>query len=158
MADFKISVNKTLIHEGGYTNNLNDSGGPTNMGVTQADMPGVDIQTLTPAQAIEYYQQNYWKPLFSQINDQFVADKIFDMSVLFGVGTAVKIMQTIFSIPGVVTDGIFGPHTLDLVNTAEPVGLLAAYKSDLVKHAVAIVAANLNDRVFFSGWVRRINS
>lgn len=158
MSNFQESIKLTLIHEGGYTDNLADSGGPTNMGITQKDMPGIDIKTLTVDQAIEYYQQNYWKPLFSQITDQFVANKLFDMGVLFGVGTAVKIMQNIFSIHGVVSDGIFGPHTLDLVNTAEPVGLLVKYKIDLVSHVVAIVAANPKDRIFFSGWVRRINS
>jgi len=158
MADPKISIAKTLIHEGGYTNSAADSGGPTNMGVTQKDLPNIPIETLTAEQATQYYLENYWKPLFSQINDQFVADKLFDMSVLFGIGTAVKIMQTIFSVHGVVADGIFGPHTLDLVNTAEPVSLLVKYKTDLVSHVVAIVAANPKDRVFFAGWVRRINS
>jgi lysozyme family protein len=158
MSDFRIAVLKTLQNEGGYVDDSSDSGGETNMGISKREYPNLDIKNLTEDQAIEIYREGYWKPLFSQINDQFVADKLFDMSVLFGVGTAVKIMQNIFSIHGVVADGIFGPHTLDLVNTAEPVGLLVKYKTDLVSHVVAIVAANPKDRVFFAGWVRRINS
>src|SRR6202795_2937688 len=135
MADSKIAINLTLVHEGGYVDNPADSGGPTNMGITQKDLPGQDMKTLTVEQATDYYQQNYWKPLYGEINDQFVANKIFDLGVLFGVGTAVKVMQNIFSVHGVVADGIFGPHTLDLVNQAEPVGLLTAYKTSMVSHA-----------------------
>jgi lysozyme family protein len=158
MADSKIAITATLVHEGGYVDNPNDAGHATNMGITQADMPGQNMKLLTADQAIAYYQQNYWKLLYTEIQDQFVASKLFDMGVLFGVGTAVKILQQIFSVHGVIADGIFGPHTLDLTNTAEPVGLLAAYKTALVAHAVAVVAANPQDRVFFAGWVRRINS
>lgn len=158
MADFKQAVALTLIHEGGYVNNPDDSGGETNMGITQKDMPGQNMHALTVEQATAYYLEHYWKALYSQIIDQNVANKLFDMSVLFGVGTAVKILQTIFAVHQVVADGVFGPHTLDVVNTAEPVGLLVAYKTSLVSHALAVVNARPNDRVFFAGWVRRINS
>jgi lysozyme family protein len=158
MADFKTAILLTLQHEGGYVNNPNDSGGETNMGITAKDMPGQDMKVLTVEQATEYYTQNYWKALYSQINDQNLANKLFDMGVLFGVGTAVKILQTIFAVNQVVADGVFGPHTLDIVNTAGPIGLLGVYKVSLVSHALGVVNANPNDRVFFAGWVKRINS
>src|ERR1700675_3897552 len=104
MADSKIAIAATLVHEGVYVDNPNDAGHATNMGVTQADMPGQDMKLLTVDQAVAYYQQNYWKPLYSQIQDQFLGSKIFDMGVLFGVGTAIKILQGIFAIHGVVAD------------------------------------------------------
>ena len=59
---------------------------------------------------------------------------------------------------GVVADGVFGPHTLELTSTAEPIGLLAEYKTRLVSHALGIVQANPKDQQFFAGWVNRINS
>jgi lysozyme family protein len=158
MSDPLISIHKTLVHEGGYSDNSADSGGPTNMGVTQADLPGTPIKDLTVEQATQYYLQNYVKPLYAQISDQFILDKLVDMGILLGVGTATKILQGIFAVHGVVADGIFGPHTLDLVNTAEPVGLLAAYKTTLVSHVVDVVTKNPKNKVFFAGWVRRINS
>jgi lysozyme family protein len=158
MADSKIAIASTLQHEGGYVNNPNDSGGETNMGITAKDMPGVYMHELTVEQATAYYLEHYWKALYSQINDQNLANKLFDMGVLFGVGTAVKILQTIFAVNQVVADGVFGPHTLDIVNTAGPIGLLGVYKTSLVSHALAVVNANPNDRVFFAGWVKRINS
>ena len=88
MADPLISIHKTLVHEGGYVDNPADSGGPTNMGITQADVPTIPIKDLTVDQAIEIYKERYWKQYYSQIFDQFIADKLFDSGVLFGVGTA----------------------------------------------------------------------
>lgn len=158
MADSTIAIAATLIHEGGYVNNLADPGGATNMGITQADMPGQDMRVLTVAQATQYYLQHYWKSLYSQITSQLVANKLFDMGVLFGVGTAVKIMQAIFERHGIVADGQFGPRTLDIVNTAEPTGLLAEYKKQMVAHTTVVVARNPTLSIFSVGWINRINS
>lgn len=156
MADSKISIEKTLVNEGGYVNNPNDSGGPTKYGITQRDLPGEDIENLTPERATAYYVENYWKAFYSQIENQSIADKLFDMGVLFGVGTAVKLIQTVLSL--VPVDGDFGPHTLSATNLADPTSLLQAFKTALVSHAVGIANAQPKDRIFLSGWIRRINS
>lgn len=154
MADFKISVAKTLVHEGGYVNNPDDKGGPTNFGITQADMPGVDMRTITPEQATEYYREHYWKDLYSQIESQDVADKLFDMGVLTGIGEAVKLLQRTLRI---VADGVFGPGTLTAVNQIGD-GVLEDYKATLRAHYEAIVAAHPVDVEFIDGWENRVNS
>jgi lysozyme family protein len=157
MADFKQAVQKTLVHEGGYVNNPHDKGGPTKYGITQADMPGVDIASITPDQAVAYYSNNYWKPLYSQINDQTLAEKLFDMGVLFGVKTAVRMLQiTMQHDLAVVSDGSFGPQTLADVNQED--NLLPSYRTTLLQHVVNIVNNNPNDSVFIKGWINRINS
>jgi lysozyme family protein len=172
MADFRTAFLITIDpeHEGGYQEMRNDSGNwtgghigvgelkGTKYGISAAQFPNEDIKNLTVDRAAEIYQEGYWKQNYSLITDQSVASKLFDLGVLFGVGTAVKVLQEIFSVHGVVADGIFGPHTLDLTNTAEPVGLLAAYKTDMVNHALKVVAAKPEKRPFFADWVRRINS
>jgi lysozyme family protein len=158
MADSTKAIAATLVHEGGYVDNPADRGGATNMGIEQHDLPNIPIQTLTVAQATAYYLANYWKPLYSQISDQALASKIFDMGVLFGVGTAVRILQGIFSEHGIVADGVFGPVTLEIVNMAEPVGLLTAYKNAMNQRAVNIVASNFAEAIFLTGWQRRIAS
>jgi lysozyme family protein len=155
MSDFKIAVQKTLVNEGGYTNDPVDPGGATNFGITQADMPGVDMQTITQEQAIDYYKQHYVKALYAQINSQDVADKLFDMGVLFGVGTAVRILQLSVEI---TVDGAFGPNTLAAVNQADVTSLLQTYKANLVTHAFNIATANPPLRKFVAGWGKRINS
>jgi lysozyme family protein len=157
MADFRQAVQKTLINEGGYVNDPNDKGGPTKYGITQADMPGIDIATITQEQAIAYYSAHYWKDLYSQINDQLLAEKLFDMGVLFGVGTAVRLLQiSMMDVIGMVSDGAFGPNTLAAVNQ-EP-NLLPAYRHTLLAHCVNVVTNSPNDSEFVQGWIRRINT
>ena len=156
MADAKISIAKTLVNEGGYVDNPNDSGGPTKYGITQRDLPGEDIEKLTPERATAYYLENYWKALYSQIDSQAVADKIFDMGVLFGVGTAIKLLQTILNLSGI--DGVFGVISLAKTNEAEPVSLISSYRAALVSHGIGIANAQPKDRVFLTGWIKRINS
>lgn len=158
MADFKQAVQKTLTHEGGYVNNPLDHGGPTKYGITQADMPGVNIANITPDQAADYYSQNYWKTLYSQITDQLLAEKLFDMGVLFGVKTAVKMLQiSMTNEIGLVSDGQFGPNTLAAVNQSS-ISLLPGYKTTLIQHVVNIVNNNPDQGAFINGWVNRINS
>jgi|SRR5208282_388441 len=155
MSDFQAAVQKTLVHEGGYVNCPADSGGATNMGIEQRDLPDVPIKDLTVEQAVQYYSEHYWKVLYSQIADQAVAEKLFDLGVLFGVGVAVKIFQLTL---GVTDDDVFGPGTLQATNEAEPTSLLAAYKTSMVTHAINIANASPKDREFLTGWIRRINS
>jgi lysozyme family protein len=158
MADFQIAVQKTLTHEGGYVNNPNDSGGPTKYGITRADMPGVNIQNITPEMAAAYYQEHYWKPLYSSITNQLLAEKLFDMGVLFGVGTAVKMLQISMSDEiSLVTDGQFGPNTLAAVNQSEH-DLLPSYRTTLISHCLNIVQNDPKNGVFVHGWIARINS
>ena len=160
MADFKISVTKTLLHEGGYTNNPADPGGATNMGIEQKEWPDGDIKNITQDQAIEFYSERYWKNLYSQIENQAIADKLFDLGVLFGVGTAVSILQLTLKGEGdtIAVDGNFGPETLAAINAADPVSLLKFYQGNLVTHAFNVVTAKPQTQVFLKGWCARINS
>ena len=158
MADFNQAIQKTLIHEGGYVNNPNDKGGPTKYGITQADMPGVNMQTITQDQAAAYYRAHYWKDLYSQVTNQLVAEKLFDMGILMGVGTAVRLLQiTMQTTLNVVSDGVFGPATLMSVNQQGD-DLLGRYRTTLINHAINVVNNNPNDGGFIQGWINRINS
>jgi lysozyme family protein len=155
MADPNVAIIKTLHSEGGFVDNPADRGGPTNMGITQADLPGTPIQNLTIGQAETYYSEHYWKPLYSQIESQDIANKLFDMGVLFGVGTVVIFLQTCLNLEP--TDGVFGPKTLQATNEADPATLLVAFKSVLMTHATAIGAKDPTQRQFVKGWWNRIN-
>jgi lysozyme family protein len=157
MADFTQAVQKTLIHEGGFVDSPNDPGGATKYGITQADMPGVDMKTVTQEHAIAYYAAHYWNQFYTQIVDQAIAEKLFDMGVLFGVKTAVKMLQiTLVNKVSLVTDGEFGPGTLSAVN--QNANLLPAYRTILINHCMNVVNNKPETSVFVSGWVRRINS
>ena len=154
MADPKISIQKTLVNEGGYVDNPNDSGGPTKYGITERDLPGEDIEKLTPERATAYYLENYWKPHYSEIESQDVANKLFDLGVLFGVGEAIKLAQTVLKI---TADGAFGLISLGSLNEAEPISFIQAFKTAFVSHAIGIADAKPQDREFLAGWIERVN-
>jgi lysozyme family protein len=170
MADFKTAFLITIDpeHEGGYQDMTNDSGNwtgghvgvgelkGTKYGISAHEFPNEDIKNLTVDRAAEIYQQGYWKQNYSSIQDQHIANKLFDLGVLFGVGTATKVLQTTLGLISV--DGIFGPGSLEATNQAEPVKLLAAYKTGMVSHALGVIQAKPEKRPFFADWVRRINS
>ncbi len=157
MADFNTAVQKTLTHEGGYVNNPADRGGPTKYGITQADMPGVDVENITTEMAIQYYTEHYWKPLYSQINDQLLAEKLFDMGVLMGVKVAVRLLQiTISNDITIVSDGVFGEQTL--IDMNQEMDLLPRYRTVLIQHFINIVNNNPNDSEFLQGWINRVQS
>lgn len=169
MADARTAILITidLAHEGGFQDNPKDranwTGGQvgvgtlvgTKYGITTLDMPGVDIANITSDQAVEYYTEHYWKPLYSQINSQSIANKIFDLGVLFGVGTAVKELQLALDTP---SDGVFGSATLSAVNQANSDLLLSQFQEEMIACATAIAEQNPNDAPDLPDWIRRINS
>jgi lysozyme family protein len=185
MADWKQAIDKTLAHEGGYQNNPKDwanwrGGKPvmqqylaskdssllvnligTNWGITAQDMPlltAAQMKALTKEQAEAYYREHYWKDLYSQINSQPLAEKLFDMGVLFGVGTATKLLQISLKDDGsifVVPDGVFGPNTLAATNDH---GDVNKFRVVLYNHAMEVVNHNPDDVEFLHGWTVRIQS
>lgn len=172
MADFTLAFQKTLKHEGGYQNDPLDHGNwyegvnyGTKYGVTMADCVAYlqadpndhsFVKNLTPDQAATCYKAGYWKDLYSQIASQPLAEKLFDMGVLFGVGTAVKLLQiSMESEINIVSDGVFGPQTLA---DANQYGDPSAYRTVLLNHCMDVVNRNPSDAEFLNGWITRINS
>jgi lysozyme family protein len=154
MSNFSEAIQLTLAHEGGYTDNPT----LTNMGITQTDMPGVDIKTITVAQAVAFYQANFWNPLYGQIKTQNTANKLFDLGVLFGKGTAVKLFQKVLKRKfSLVMDGAFGPITLKATNIFGPIHLLKEYKDVMTARAIQIGQVNPQDQQFVQGWINRVD-
>lgn len=170
MADFRTAVNITMDpeHEGGYQCLHGDKGNwtggavgvgelkGTKYGISAAQFPTLDIANLTTDQAAQIYQEGYWKDGYSQIDDQLIANKLFDMGVLFGVHTAVKMIQISMAKEiNLVSDGTFGPNTLSAVNQFAN---LLQYKQTLLAHVISVISAKPEEAQFASDWSRRVNS
>jgi lysozyme family protein len=167
MADSKISIAKTLVHEGGYQCIPSDSGNwtggavgvgtlkGTKYGIAASTHPQEDIENLTTDRATQIYQEEYWKTHYSEIVSQPIADQLFDCGVLMGVGTVVKILQTVLKI---TADGIFGPNTVACVNGVDQPSLKESFSVGLVLHAIGVSNANpAEGKIFLGGWIRRVH-
>lgn len=85
---------RLLKDEGGYSNNPNDSGGPTNYGITIADYrkyinkngTATDVRNMTVDQAKAIYKPKYWDALNCDTLPSGVDYSVFDYGVNSGLG------------------------------------------------------------------------
>jgi len=157
---FETAVKKTLAHEGGYVNDVHDSGGETKFGISKRQYPDIDIKNLTELEAISIYKKDYWDPYhFDKLKDQEVADKMFDMAVLVGPKTAISLMQKAiwYYDPTIVVDGILGPITLKAINTFID-HILEDYDTELCDHFLKVVTNNPKNQIYLHGWLERVDS
>lgn len=160
MAKFDPAFDYTIGSEGGYVNNPNDSGGPTNWGVTQRRYSqylhrpvGIDeMKAMTKDQAKQFYYDTEWKPLdLDAIQDQGVAEAIFDMVINRGDGY----QKTVQLMVGVPADGHFGPLTLNAINGKDPAWLINMIETQAERFYQRLAYNVPKDRVFLKGWLNR---
>lgn len=186
MADFELAISKTLDNEGGdkYTETLGDRGGATKYGISLKFMteciydlpdelkkvkgtvierlfirrPTKDtIRYLTECEAKFIYKMYFWdRNRYGEIEDQDVADKVFDMAVLMGAPRANIIAQSVFHVGNLSRDGIMGPKTISYINTCED--YLDCLIRDFIKHFISICNKDRSQDRFLLGWLNRVMS
>ena len=172
MANFDIAIPKILQHEGGYFNHPLDSGGETMYGITIKvarangyDGPMVEMK-LDFAKSI--YKKQYWDVLnLDEVNNQEIANRIFDISVNCGYRTAAKILQRGLNLLNrnalswfdIIVDGLVGKKTLGMLNELslkDQDYMVSVIKGLQFERYVKIVEKNPTQEVFFRGWINRI--
>ncbi len=156
MANFEQAVVKTLIHEGGakITDDPNDRGGLTRYGISQRSYPNVDIRNLSETQAKEIYKADYWDKIQGDaINDQAIAEAIFDTAVNMGPRTTARLVQLALDIEPV--DGIIGNQTVASLQQVNNGSFIAQFTLAKIARYVAICQRNSSQRRFLLGWINR---
>lgn len=151
-----------IQHEGGYVNNSDDKGGPTNMGVTIESLGSFrgsvctaqDIQNLSLKEASALYLNKYLvTPNFDQLADIKLRAAMVDFGVLFGPVRASQALQMVIKVN---IDGFLGPQSLAAANKI--------LDSRPIINQLSVVRINKHtDRVmndssqlqFFRGWINR---
>jgi lysozyme family protein len=150
-----------LSTEGGYVNNPDDCGGPTNMGVTidqlasfrKAPVTAPDIKNLTVQEASALYLQKFIVgPNFDQLTSVNLRAAITDYGVLFGPLRAIQSLQTIL---GLTTDGILGPMSLAAANIAPAQSLINQLSIARVNAHINRVLTDNSQLQFLKGWTTR---
>lgn len=132
MTGFNESFDKLILIEGGYADDPNDAGGKTKYGITEAvaranGYPG-DMKDLSQDNARVIYRMQYWNTLqLDKVSAMAptVADRLFDIAVNCGVGTAAQLLQRSLNAfnhqgkdyPDMAVDGVIGPMSIDALHT-----------------------------------------
>lgn len=124
MMDIYDIAEEILHREGGFVNDPDDLGGPTNFGVTLKTLKTIrgsasieDVKNLTENEAEEIYIEYYFfKPKINKLEDALHAP-VFDMQVNSG-RNAIKILQRITNKFGyrLKVDGYLGPKSIGVIN------------------------------------------
>ena len=154
MANFNEAFEKILRFEGGYVNDKSDSGGETKYGISKKAFPNVDIKNLTLNEAKEIYKKVYWDKIKGdEINNQKIAEIIFDTAINMGISTAAKLAQKILNVK---QDGIIGAITLNALNNVNEEVFTKDYK--LARIAKYVEIAKGDKIKFLRGWIKRVLS
>lgn len=144
-------------HEGGYTNDAADPGGPTNWGITIYDAraywkPGAtaeDVRNMPKSVAEDIYAAHYATPLRYDDMPAGVDYAVLDYGINSGIGRAARVLQQLV---GVAVDGAIGAETLAAAGRRDPAALVNA----ICDERLAFLKALATWPVFGVGWGRRV--
>jgi len=161
MSRFDECLKRILKHEGGYSNDPLDSGGRTNLGVTQRvweefvghSVTEADMKALTPQKVGSMYKLKYWNPSYCEVLPKGLDYVVFDFAVNAGTGRSVKTLQQAI---GCVADGVIGPKTMAAINDANPKDLIAKFSDARADFYQGIVARKPDQARFIRGWLNRV--
>jgi lysozyme family protein len=115
--NFEKALACTLREEGGFTSDPRDSGGPTNLGVTQRvwetfighRVDEAAMRALTLDDVRPLYRAFYWNKIAGDALPSGLDLALFDFAVNSGPYRASLTLQSLLSVK---RDGIIGPNTL----------------------------------------------
>lgn len=159
-SNFNVVLDYVFEHEGGYTNDAADAGGPTNYGITIFDVSeflgrkatAADVKKLTKTQARGIYRNKYWDKMAGDELPAGVDYAVVDFGINSGVSRSVKYTQRIV---GVVDDGRMGPVTVAAIQAYDPVKLINELLDRREQFLREVIAARPSQAVFRRGWFRR---
>jgi lysozyme family protein len=165
---FEQALKRTLAHEGGFVDDADDPGGATNKGISlrfyrqwiNADATPDDIRNLTDADIRQLYLQQFWlKGGYDKIADPSLAAKAFDLAVNMGPHQAHLCLQRALRACGFTLDqdGVIGPATLNAIDAADPLMLLAALRSEAAGFYRLLAATGKRSK-YLTGWLTRAYS
>lgn len=174
--NFKFALQFLLKHEGGFVNDVNDSGGATNFGISlyylkstgdydHADLNHdgridiEDIKALTPEIAGDFYKRNWWDHYgYYLINNLILASKVFDLSVNMGGIPVNRLLQRATCDCGqlIAADGILGIVSLKAINLIDPNELIANFEARCAERYRYITVEYPKNLKFLKGWLRRV--
>ena len=151
--DEKEIIERTLRHEGGYSNDPLDAGGETKYGISKRAFPGLDIKNLTLEQATDIYKEKYYDALgIGTVLSKRIRWKVFDIAVNCGTFVARAMLQIVL---GLAPDGKVGPNTLRAANAVPEDFILEQLSKIQSLYYAGIANRNPSQNRFLKGWLNR---
>jgi len=158
MNDFKECLDLVLKSEGGYVDDPRDSGGRTNLGVTQKSLEewlGHDVdekfmRKLTPEMVEPFYEQKYWRPCYAGVLPRGLNYLMFSAGVMSGPGRSVKLLQQAI---GCVSDGVIGSRTREQIRNSNIATLITKFSEARREYYRTLKSFP----VFGKGWLARVD-
>lgn len=119
---FQEAVEFILKHEGGLSDDAQDSGGLTKFGISQKSYPDLDIRSITREQAIAIYKKDYWDKCRCSELPHGIDLLVMDSAVNQGPTAAIRMLQKAVR---VTADGVIGPTTIKVTTAAGRDGVIA---------------------------------
>lgn len=163
-ADYNSCLSCVLGLEGGYTDDPNDPGGATNLGITQNEydawrtaqgLPTQSVELITDDEANTIYYNNYWVPMNCAALPAGLDCAVFQAGVNIGPATAVEMLQGILN---VTADGVVGPATLAAITPANTSSVIAAFLAAQQNYYQSLAQTNSSEASFLDGWMNRVAS
>lgn len=165
MADFDPAFERMIQNEGGYRliNIAEDRGGQTYAGIARnfhPAWPGWKIIDNNQMDNLElsalvrrFYKEQFWDRVGGDaIQQQIIAESIFDFAVNAGISTAAKLTQIVV---GTVPDGRIGPVTLEQLNSMDASIFVLKYAVAKIARYAEICNKNREQSKFLLGWINR---
>lgn len=167
------AIDAVLANEGGYVNNPNDKGGPTNFGITQATARANgfagDMRSMPREFAREVYRKQYVvAPGFDRVAvlSPAIAAELVDTGVNMGPDAATRFLQRALNLltsEVLLMDGRIGPASLaalkDFLTRRGAEGerrLLALLNAFQGTRYAELAEGRSKNRDFIYGWLARI--
>jgi lysozyme family protein len=155
---YDASLQRLLIHEGGYSNHPADPGGPTNFGITigdyrryvKPDATASDVRAMRLEEAKAIYRSKYWDAMRCDDLPAGLDYAVFDYGVNSGIGRAGNVLRRILHLPA-TTSSVTG----DVTRAAEAVDAKQAIAA-LCDERLTFLQHLRTWPVFGRGWGRRV--
>jgi len=173
-----------LGFEGGFSDDPDDAGGKTNLGVTEGTLQRAyknnivnhnDIHSLSKHEALQIYFHMYWIAAHCHEINHPLNFLHFDLAVNGGVGRAIRnLQQTVNAVAEkkISVDGGFGPETrgaINRINNQSVLGLVpipdilcyvyllerVEFYDDITDGKGRNARQEIKNRKFLRGWIRR---
>lgn len=156
--NYHEALRRLLAHEGGYTNDGADPGGPTNIGITiadyrryvKADATAADVKTMRVDEAEAIYRARYWDAQRCDDLPAGVDYAVFDYGVNSGIGRSGKVLRHELKLADDTSE--VTEAAIALARAADATALIPAICDERLRFLQSLKTWD----VFGKGWARRV--